>query len=49
MSSSISLQSIVKVKYRVDRVAYYARVDVVRVLFDPAPGNPKEWAEKQIG
>ncbi len=26
----------------VDRVAYYARVDVARALFDPAPKNPKE-------
>jgi hypothetical protein len=47
LGSSISLQSIVKVKYMVDTAAYYARAEVARVLFDPAPGDPKELQKKK--
>ncbi len=44
--AEISHDTIVKAKHMVDTVGHYARLDVARVIFDPARRNPVEFLKK---
>jgi aliphatic nitrilase len=45
--AEISHDTIVKAKHMVDTVGHYARLDVARVIFDPAPRNPVEFQKRE--
>jgi aliphatic nitrilase len=44
--AEISRDLIVSAKHMVDTVGHYARLDVARVLFDPAQRKPLEFQKK---
>ena len=45
--AEISREAIVKAKRVVDTVGHYARLNVARVIFDPAQRNPIEFQKRE--